>query len=190
MKNELKGKKIAIIATDGFEQSELIKPRKALEDAGAETHVISLKSGSIKGWDEDDWGEQVKVDKTIDQANPADYHGLVLPGGVMNPDHLRREEKVLQFVREMFNAGKPIGAICHGPWTLIDAGIVKGLQMTSYHTIQTDLKNAGVEWVDQEVVVDQGIVTSRNPQDIPAFSNKLIEEFGEGRHERTRTVGA
>ncbi len=186
MANELQGKRIAILATDGFEQSELLKPRDALRQAGADIDIVSLKAGRIRGWDKTDWGQEIDVDITVDQAQASNYDGLMLPGGVMNPDHLRRDEHVQAFVRDFFSAGKPVAAICHGPWTLIDAGVAKGRTMTSYHTIQTDLKNAGVNWVDQEVVVDNGLVTSRNPNDIPAFNRKMIEEFGEGRHERQR----
>ena len=184
MANSVQGKKVAIVATDGFEQSELLKPRQALDEAGVTTHVISLKAGAIKGWNDQDWGESVPVDLTIDQASAADYDGLLLPGGVMNPDKLRREPKVQQLVRDFFAAGKPVAAICHGPWTLIDAGVVSGRKLTSYHSIQTDLKNAGANWVDQEVVTDNGLVTSRQPSDIPAFNRKFIEELGEGLHER------
>ncbi|XSG76046.1 type 1 glutamine amidotransferase domain-containing protein [Herpetosiphon llansteffanensis] len=184
MSHHLKGKRVAIIATHGFEQSELEEPKAALEQAGAETHVISLKAGTIRGWKDQDWGSEVSVDHTLEQVNPADYDGLLLPGGVMNPDKLRREESVLNFVRAIAEAGKPIAAICHGPWPLIDAGIVKGRLMTSYPTLQSDLKNAGAEWVDREVVVDNGLVTSRNPQDIPAFNRKFIEELGEGIHKQ------
>lgn len=185
MKHTVQGKKVAIVATDGFEQSELLKPRQALDEAGVTTHVIALKAGAIKGWNEQNWGESVPVDLTIDQADAADYDGLLLPGGVMNPDKLRRDPKVQQFVRAFFEAGKPVAAICHGPWTLIDAGLVRGRTMTSYHSIQADLKNAGANWVDQEVVTDNGLVTSRQPSDIPAFNRKFIEELGEGLHERS-----
>ncbi|KPL90513.1 type 1 glutamine amidotransferase domain-containing protein [Herpetosiphon geysericola] len=184
MSHHLKGKRVAIIATHGFEQSELEEPKAALEQAGAETHVISLKAGAIRGWKGKDWGSEVSVDHTLEQVNPADYDGLLLPGGLMNPDTLRREEHVLNFVRAIAEAGKPIAAICHGPWTLIDAGLVKGRLMTSYPTLQSDLKNAGAEWVDREVVVDNGLVTSRNPNDIPAFNRKFIEELGEGIHKQ------
>jgi protease I len=144
--------------------------------------VVSPKAGKIKGWDEKDWGQEVAVDVVLDSAHAGDYDALVLPGGVMNPDKLRRNEKVLGFVREFFDAGKPVGAICHGPWTLIDAGVVSGRKMTSYESIQTDLKNAGAEWVDEEVVVDNGVVTSRKPADLPAFNRKLVEEIREGVH--------
>jgi protease I len=184
MQNELSGKRVAIVATDGFEQAELLEPKEALEDAGAQVEVISPQSGKIKGWDEKDWGKKVSVDVTLDTANPGDYDALVLPGGVMNPDKLRRNPAVLKFVRAFFEAGKPVGAICHGPWTLIDAGVARGRRMTSYESIQTDLKNAGVDWVDESVVVDRGLVTSRKPADLPDFNAKLIEEIREGIHAR------
>ena len=171
----MKGKKIAIIATDGFEQSELEKPKAFLEQEGAETHVISLKSGSIKGWDEKDWGNSVAVDKTIDQARPADYDALVLPGGQINPDVLRLQEPVLQFIREVVEAGKPVAAICHAPWLLVEAGVVRGKRVTSWPSVKTDLKNAGGQWVDESVVVDGNLITSRNPQDIPNFNQKIKE---------------
>jgi protease I len=182
MANELKGKKVAILVEKGFEQVELTEPKQALEQAGAQTHIISPQKGKVKSWEHTDWGDEYTVDVQLEQARPEDYDALVLPGGVMNPDHLRRNEKALQFVRAFFDAGKPVAAICHAPWTLIDAGVVKGKTLTSYHTLQTDLKNAGASWVDQEVVVDNGLVTSRNPDDIPAFNRKMIEEIAEGVH--------
>lgn len=180
--SDLHEKRVAILATDGFEQSELESPKKALEKAGAKVEVISLKEGKIRGWDMKDWGRDVKVDRTLDDANPEDYDALVLPGGVMNPDKLRRDERVLEFVKAIGNAGKPIAAICHGPWTLIDAGLAKGRRMTSWPSLQSDLRNAGAEWVDEEVVVDNGLVTSRKPDDLPAFNSKLMEEIEEGIH--------
>jgi protease I len=181
----LDGKKVAILATDGFEQDELLSPLEALRDAGADAKVVSpSKERKIKGWKFTDWGKKVKVDVPLDEANAGDFDALVLPGGVMNPDHLRRDPQVLEFVKSFFTAGKPVGAICHGPWTLIDAGVVRGRKMTSYETIQTDLKNAGANWVDEEVVVDNGLVTSRKPDDLPAFNAKLIEEIAEGIHQR------
>lgn len=182
---QLQGKQVAILATNGFEQSELLEPRQALEEAGVITHIVALESGTIRGWKDQDWGEYISVDITVAEANPESYDGLLLPGGVMNPDKLRRNEDVQQFVRAFFEAGKPVGAICHAPWTLIDAGVVEGRNVTSYHTLQTDLKNAGANWVDEEVVTDNGLVTSRQPSDIPAFNRKFIEELGEGVHERT-----
>jgi len=173
--DKLKGKKVAILATDGFEQVELTKPKKFLEDAGAEVHVVSLKSGSIKGWDEDKWGDKVDVDKVVDDVKVADYDALVLPGGQINPDKLRVEQNVVDFVGEFARSGKTVAAICHGPWTLIETGFVRGKQMTSYPSIKTDLKNAGAHWSDETVVVDGNLITSRNPDDIPNF-NKKIEE--------------
>jgi deglycase len=183
---ELDGKKVAILVADGFEQEELTGPRKALEHAGAQTVVISPNEDSVRGWDESDWGKKIDVDVPLSDARPEDYDGLLLPGGVKNPDTLRMDEDAVDFVREFFNSGKPVGAICHGPWTLINAEVVQGRKMTSYPSISVDLKNAGAEWVDEEVVVDQGLVTSRKPDDIPAFSKKFIEELQEGRHERKK----
>jgi protease I len=180
MSNTLKGKKVAILATDGFEQVELTDPKKNLEDAGATVEVISIKSGEIKGWDKTDWGKTVKVDKTLDQAKPVDYDVLVLPGGQINPDKLRIEEKAVAFVKEFAQSGKPVAAICHGPWVLIEAGVVSGKTMTSWPSVKTDLKNAGANWVDKEVVQDGNIITSRKPEDIPAFSKKIIEVASEG----------
>jgi protease I len=182
MANKLDGKRIAILATDGFEQSELLEPRKALDQAGAKTEVVSLKTGRIKGWNHTNWGEEVKVDLTVESAIAANYDGLLLPGGVMNPDKLRMDPKAVQFVKEFVTAGKPIAAICHGPWTLLEAGGVKGRTITSWPSLQTDIRNAGDKWVDQDVVVNNGVVTSRKPDDIPAFNQKMIEEFAEGRH--------
>jgi protease I len=185
----LAGKKVAILATDGFEQDELLSPLEALRDAGADAQVVSPSDESkIKGWKHADWGKKVKVDLPLNEANADEFDALVLPGGVMNPDQLRRDPQVLEFVKSFFNAGKPVGAICHGPWTLIDAGVVRGRKMTSYETIQTDLKNAGADWVDEEVVVDNGLVTSRKPDDLPAFNAKLIEEIAEGVHQRRAMV--
>lgn len=179
----LAGKKVAIPATDGFEQDELLSPRQALIDAGADVKVVSPSpNGKIKGWKSTDWGEKVKVDVALEDARAEEFDALVLPGGVMNPDHLRRDPQVLEFVKSFFTAGKPVGAICHGPWTLIDAGVVRGRKLTSYASIQTDLKNAGAQWVDEEVVVDNGLVTSRKPDDLLAFNAKLIEEIAEGVH--------
>ncbi len=178
----LDGKKVAILVADGFEQVELISPRGALEEAGAETEIISPSQTRVKGWNHADWGTEVDVDILLDSADPDDYDALVLPGGAMNPDHLRRNTLALEFVKAFFEAGKPVGAICHGAWTLIDAEVVRGRSMTSYESIQTDLKNAGAIWKDQEVIVDNGLVTSRKPDDLPAFNRKLIEEVAEGAH--------
>lgn len=188
MDNKLQGKKIAILATDGFEQSELEKPKAALEEAGATTHIISPKSGEIKGWDTDDWGNKVKVDVVLSEAKADNYDALVLPGGVMNPDKLRIDETAISFVKSFFDAGKPVAAICHGPWTLINAEVVEGREMTSYPTLRKDLENAGAKWTDKEVVVDNGLITSRNPDDIPAFNKKLIEEIVEGKHSKQMTA--
>jgi protease I len=182
MATNLKGKKVAFLATDGVEQVELLDPRKALEEAGAATHVIAPKSGEIKGWNHTEWGEKIKVDKTLEQAKAADYDALVLPGGVINPDHLRTNEKAVSFVKDFVASGKPVAAICHGPWTLIEAGVVKGKTMTSWPSLKMDLKNAGATWVDKEVVSDGGFITSRKPDDIPAFSKKIIEEIADGVH--------
>jgi len=187
----LTGKKVAILATDGFEQDELLSPLETLREAGADVQVVSPSEESkIKGWKHTDWGKKVKVDMPLNEANVEEFDALVLPGGVMNPDHLRRDPLVLEFVKSFFRAGKPVGAICHGPWTLIDAGVVRGRKMTSYASIQTDLKNAGANWVDEEVVVDNGLVTSRKPDDLPAFNAKLIEEIAEGIHQRQAALAA
>jgi protease I len=182
----LNGKKVAILVEDGFEQIELTSPRQALEEAGAKTQIISPKRGKVKGWEHTQWGDEFPVDVAIGQANANDYDALLLPGGVMNPDKLRTNKPAVQFVRSFFEQGKPVAAICHGPWTLIEANVINGRKVTSYPSIQTDLKNAGANWVDQEVVVDKGLVTSRNPDDLPAFNRKLVEEVSEGRHERQR----
>ena len=182
MNNSLNGKKVAILVTDGFEQVEMTEPRKALEGAGAGTDLVSPKGGKVKGWQHTEWGDAFPVDVELSRATADDYDALVLPGGVMNPDKLRQDPKAVAFVRAFVEAGKPIAAICHGPWTLIEAGAVKGREMTSWPSLQTDLRNAGARWVDREVVVDNGLVTSRKPDDIPAFNRKMIEEFAEGVH--------
>jgi protease I len=170
----LTGKRIAILATNGFEQSELLEPQRALQTAGAETRVVSLEKGEIKGWTANNWGQAVPVDLTIDEAQPDDFDGLLLPGGVMNPDRLRLSSKAVQFARAFFDAHKPIAAICHGPWLLVEAGIVKGRTLTSWRSLKTDIVNAGGKWVDQEVVNDAGLITSRMPADIPAFNRAMI----------------
>lgn len=185
---ELRGKKVAILVADQFEEVELTEPRKALEEAGAQTFIVSPNPESVQGWDETDWGNEFEVDLSLDEADPSDFDALLLPGGVKNPDTLRTDPRALDFVRSFFKAAKPVAAICHGPWTLINAGVVRGATMTSYSSIEQDLRNAGANWVDQEVVVDQGLVTSRNPGDIPAFNRKMIEEFAEGIHEQRRTA--
>jgi protease I len=179
---KLSGRKVAIIAADMVEQVELVEPRKALEGAGADTHLISLEPGEIQGFNHFDKADRFKVDKTIEEVEAADYDALMIPGGVGNPDQLRGNEDVVAFVQEFFRAGKPVAAICHGPWVLVEAGVAKGRKLTSWPTLQTDIRNAGGDWVDQEVVVDQGLVTSRKPDDIEAFNTKMIEEFCEGKH--------
>lgn len=181
MSEELKGKRIAILACSGFEQVELTEPRKALEAAGGRVEIVSPEQGQIRGWDRKDWGTSLPVDRGIDQARASDYDALLLPGGVMNPDHLRRDARAVSFVREMFEEGKPIAAICHGPWTLAEADVVDEIQMTSFPSIKTDLINAGARWTDQDVVIDRGLVTSRKPDDIPAFNRAMIQVFAQGR---------
>lgn len=181
---KLTGKRVAILATDGFEQSELEVPLAKLKEAGADVQVVSLKGGEIKGWKDGDWGPAVKVDRTLDQADAGAFDALVLPGGVINPDKLRVEAAALAFIKAFWSAKKPIGAICHAPWLLAETGIVKDRRVTSYKSIRTDVINAGGQWEDSEVVTDQGLVTSRNPNDLPAFCAKLVEEIPEGKHER------
>lgn len=180
----IQGKRIAVLATHGFEQSELEKPVEHLRAAGAEVDVISLEPGEIKGWQGKDWGSPVPVDTVLSDARAADYDALVLPGGQMNPDLLRVEPEAIAFIKEFWDAGKVIGAICHAPWLLVEAGIAEGRKMTSYASIKTDVINAGALWEDSEVVTDKGLVTSRKPDDIPAFSAKLVEEIAEGTHQR------
>lgn len=175
MNTSLTGKKIAIVATDGFEQVELTEPKKALDEAGAKTEVLSVKPDKIKGWNHADWGKTVNVDGLVKDAKPEEYDALVLPGGQMNPDSLRLDKDAIAFIQGFAQTGRLIAAICHGPWTLIDAGAVKGKTMTSWPSLKTDLKNAGANWVDQEVVRDGNLITSRKPDDLPAFNNALIE---------------
>lgn len=182
MSEKLKGKKIAILATNGFEEVELTGPRKALDEAGAETFIVSPEKGSITAWNETNWGDTYTVDIALKDAKAEDFDNLLLPGGVLNPDQLRMNKQAVQFVTGFLHAGKPIAAICHGPQILIETGELKGKKMTSYPSIKTDLLNAGANWVDEEVVVDQGLTTSRKPDDLPAFNAKMIEEFGEGIH--------
>ena len=176
----LKGKIVALLATDGFEQVELTEPRKALDEAGATTVVVSPKSGQIKGWEFKDWGDTVKVDKTLDSANPNEFDALVLPGGVINPDHLRTDSAAINFIRQFVATGKTVAAICHGPWTLLEAGALRGKTVTSWPSLKTDLKNAGANWVDQQVVTDGQFIFSRKPDDIPAFSKAIIESLSDG----------
>jgi len=188
MSNQIQGKKIAILATDGFEQAELMEPQKALKDAGVEVTVITpaegpakpQQPGEIKGWDKTDWGKSVKIDRNLSDVQPEQFDALVLPGGVMNPDKLRHCSKAVAFVKAFVDAGKPVAAICHGPWTLIETGAVKGKTMTSWPSLKTDLKNAGATWVDKEVVVDGGLITSRKPDDIPAFNAAIIDAVSKG----------
>lgn len=185
MAQNLNGKKIAILVDNGFEEIELTSPKQALEEVGAQTFIVSPQDGTVKAWAHTDWGQKYPVDIPLQQAKADDYDALLLPGGVMNPDKLRMNPTAVQLVKDFFTAGKPVAAICHGPWTLIEAGVVKGRTLTSYPSIQTDLKNAGANWVDQEVVVDHGLVTSRRPRDLEAFNRKMVEEFAEGDHEPT-----
>jgi protease I len=176
----LQGKKVAILVTDGFEQVELLEPRQALDEAGATTKVVSPAGKKVKGWNHKQWGDEVPVDVPLESAKAKEFDALLLPGGVMNPDNLRMNTKAVEFVKQFTDAGKPVAAICHGPWTLVEAGAVRGRTMTSWPSLKTDLKNAGATWVDKEVVNDQGLVTSRKPDDIPAFNREMIRLFGEG----------
>jgi protease I len=187
---ELQGRKVAFLATDGVEQIEYTEPRKAVEQAGAEAHLVSLEPGEIQGFNHLDKGDRFPVDKAVVQASAGDYDGLVLPGGVANPDFLRADKDAVQFVRSFFEAGKPVASICHGAWTLVEAGVVKGRTLTSWPSIRTDIENAGGTWVDEEVHVDKGLVTSRKPDDLPAFCAKTIEEIAEGVHEEQATATA
>jgi len=180
--NTLEGVKVAVLVTDGFEQSELVEPRRALREAGARSMIVSPRKGEVQGWIHFDKGDRFKVDVALDAANSKDFDALVLPGGVANPDQLRMQPKAIEFVKGFVEAGKPVAAICHGPWTLIDADAVRGRTMTSWPSLKKDLLNAGAKWVDREVVVDNGLVTSRKPDDLPAFTRKMIEEFAEGAH--------
>jgi protease I len=182
MAKELKGKRVAALVTKGFEQVELVDPKKALERAGATVNVVALEAGTVQGWNHAAWGEEVNVDETLDQAAATNYDALLLPGGVINADHLRMNDKAVQLVKNFFDMGKPVAVICHGAWIMVEAGVVRGLRMTSYPSLKTDLRNAGADWVDEEVVNDRGVVSSRKPQDLPAFNQKMIEEFAEGQH--------
>jgi protease I len=182
----LKGKRVAIIAADMVEQVELVEPRKALDDAGAKTELISLKPGEIRAFNHFEPAGTIKVDRTAEEVDASEYDALMIPGGVGNPDQLRGDENIVSFVRAFFEQGKPVAAICHAPWVLVEAGVVKGRKLTSWPTLQTDIRNAGGNWVDKEVVVDSGLVTSRKPDDIPAFNRKMIEEFAEGVHAAQR----
>jgi protease I len=181
----LKGLKVAILITDGFEQVELLEPRKALDQAGALTRVVSPKDDRVRGWNFTDWGDEIAVDVPLAQARPEDFDALLLPGGVLNPDNLRIDENAVAFVQAFLDAGKPTAAICHGPWTLIETGKLRGRRMTSWPSLRTDLENAGVDWVDQEVLVQDNLVTSRKPEDIPAFNREMIALFGSARAKRS-----
>jgi len=186
MGTELKNKRVAFLATDGFEQVELTDPWKAVEDAGGEPELVSLEGGKIQGFNHHDKGDTFPVDKTVDEASPSDYDGLVLPGGVINPDKLRMHDNAMEFVKGFFEQGKPVGAICHGPWSLVETGLVKGRKVTSWPSLKTDIRNAGGTWVDEELVIDRGLFTSRKPDDLPAFCKKLVEEVAEGKHAEQR----
>lgn len=183
MINRLAGKRIAILSTHGFEQSELEQPLVRLREEGATVHVVSPEDGEIRGWDDKDWGRAVPVDRNLSEVNAGDYDALVIPGGQINPDLLRADPRAVELVKDFYNAGKPVAAICHGPWLLIEAGVVKGRRATSYKSIKTDMINAGAKWSDEPVVVDQGLITSRQPSDLAAFSDKIAEEVLEGVHE-------
>ena len=184
MAGQLDGKRILILATNGFEQSELEVPRDRLKAAGAQVDIVSPEQGEIKGWDIKDWGRPVKVDKTLSDARESDYDAIVLPGGQINPDLLRVNKDALKLIKAFYDAGKTVAAVCHAPWLLIETGLAKGKKMTSYHSIKTDVVNAGAQWEDKEVVTDNGLITSRNPGDLEAFTNKIIEEVKEGKHQR------
>ena len=182
MSEKLSGRKVAILAADMFERVELEEPRKALEEAGAATEIVSLKDGEIQGFDHFEPASTVEVDRTVEEVSADDYDALMLPGGVGNPDQLRMDEDAVAFVRAFFDAGKPVAAICHAPWTLVEAGVLKGRTITSWPSLRTDIENAGGNWVDEEVHVDEGLTSSRNPDDLPAFCAKIVEEFAEGKH--------
>jgi protease I len=188
MQQSLRGQKVAILVEEGFEQVELTEPRQALTEAGAETHLVSPREGAVRAWNFTDWGEQFPVEVSLQAARPEEYQALLLPGGVMNPDRLRMNPEAVSFVRSFVVEGKPVAVICHGPWTLIEADVVRGRRITSWPSLRRDLENAGAEWVDEPVVVDQGLVSSRKPDDIPAFSARMVEEFREGRHPAARAA--
>jgi protease I len=181
--NILKDKRVAILATDGFEESELESPMNALKEKGASVHIISTHKGHIKSWKDGNWNKEFEVDRTIDEVTSGDYNALVIPGGVINPDRMRQNANAVKFVRSFFDDHKPVAAICHGPQMLIEADVVNGRRMTSFQSISKDLKNAGATWVNEEVVTDQGLVTSRSPEDLKAFNTKMVEEIAEGKHE-------
>jgi protease I len=187
---KLDGKRVAILVEQGFEQTELTEPQKALEAEGAKTDIISPDRSRVKAWKKDDWGDEFTVDVKLADASSSDYDALLLPGGVMSPDKLRTNQEAINFIRSFFTTGRPVAAICHGPWMLVEAGVIKGRTLTSWPSLQTDIRNAGATWVDREVVVDNGLVTSRKPDDIPAFNKKMIEEFAEDRHDGQRKMAA
>jgi deglycase len=184
----LSGLKVAILVTDGFEQVELLEPRKALDEAGAETRVVSPKSDRARGWNFKEWGDWVKVDTPLASARPQDFGALLLPGGVMNPDELRMQPEAVQFVKAFFDGRKPVAVICHGPWTVIEAGVARGRRIASWPSLKTDLRNAGAEWIDDKVVIDGDLVSSRKPDDIPAFNRAMIEVFGRRRGQAKRSA--
>jgi protease I len=188
MANELQGKRVAFLFTEGAEQAEVTEPLEAVRQAGAEVEIVSLEQGEIEMWNHFDKGDKIEADLAVSSADASNYDGLVLPGGVANPDQLRGDEDAVTFVRAFFEQHKPVGVICHGPWTLVEADVVKGRRITSWPSLQTDLRNAGAEWVDEEVVVDHGLVSSRKPDDLPAFCAKLVEELAEGKHEEQRAA--
>jgi protease I len=188
MAKELEGKKVAFLFTEGAEQVEVTEPLKAVKDAGADVDIVSLEKGEVEMWNHFDKGEVINAEKAVSDADASDYDGLVLPGGVANPDQLRADEDAVKFVRDFFEQHKPVGVICHGPWTLVEADVVKGRKVTSWPSLKTDLRNAGADWVDEEVVVDNGLVTSRKPDDLKAFCAKIVEEFAEGKHEQQRAA--
>ena len=188
MADQLKGKKVAFLFTEGAEQVEVTEPLKAIKKAGADTEIVSLEKGEVEMWKHFDKGDKITADKAVSDVDASDYDALVLPGGVANPDLLRVDEDAVKFVRAFVEQDKPVGAICHGPWMLVESGIAKGRKVTSWPSIQTDLENAGADWVDEEVVVDNGLVTSRKPDDLPAFCAKIVEEFAEGRHQTRKTA--
>jgi protease I len=189
MANEnLRGLKVAILIEDGFEQVEMVEPRKALDEAGAETHIVSPRNKQVRGWVFKGWGDEFPVDTPLDEARPDDYDALLLPGGVINPDKLRMQPKAVEFVKAFFDAGKPVASICHGPWTVIEAGAARGRRIASWPSLKTDVRNAGAEWVDQEVVVDGALVTSRKPDDIPAFNREMIALFSKARRQSKQTA--
>jgi protease I len=188
MADELKGKHVAFLFTEGVEQAELTAPLEAVRKAGADVDLISLEKGEVEAWEHFDKGEKFTADHAVADVSASDYDGLVLPGGVANPDQLRMDDAAVKFVRDFFEQKKPVGVICHGPWLLVEADVVKGRKVTSWPSVRTDLENAGAEWVDEEVVVDNGLVTSRKPDDLPAFCAKIVEEFAEGKHEQQRAA--